>query len=258
MNMNKKESKKFLAKGLLYCKLNISFAIVLLILQFIGLFFFDRDFVTTIITILITLSYLISSLNSYEYKKVINRYEFQILGLQKEKEDMLDDISKLEIKNKENILDIKNKLHNKTKFIDDFINLAFIDKKVPFYIMKALLNVSYSKYDKINLVIDNNKEEYTKEDLSKNKKLTIFSKMYEYALIYITLIEFNNTSIMNIEDGELYIAINNNKISNAMYKFKDNCVNIDPDGFKKYYDDLLKLDSEIKNIKQLQISLQKE
>ena len=157
-------------------------------------------------------------------------------------------------------------LFGKTAFVDDFINLMFIDKKVPFFIPKSLFNISYSMYHKLDYCINNgemNRCDISKDIFKKDKFLLTLSKIYEYGMLYASLIKFNETGRREVANGTITLTITNGIVKDAkfvidgMNGFEKEAITMDGPSFDNYYKDLLKSNTELKDISSISISLNK-
>lgn len=172
----------------------------------------------------------------------------------------------IEIEKNKFINTTRYNLSGKTAFVDDFINLMFIDKKVPFFIPKSLFNISYSMYHKLDYCINNgemNRCDISKDIFKKDRFLLTLSKIYEYGMLYASLIKFNETGRRDIANGTIILTIENSIVKNAKFiideinGFEKEEIIMDGPSFDNYYKDLLKSNTELKDISTISISLNK-
>ena len=161
-------------KSYLSVKFSVLVGVIIMILTIIRLFTGGVDIVDACIICLMGFAYCISNLNVLKLYRLNDKYKGNITQLLEEKEELLNESSKNTV--------------SKNKFIDEFINLMYLDKKVPFYIAKSILNVSYSKFEYLHI----------------DDKTYYINKAYDKDDVYKLTLHMNNgvieSAIMTCED----------------------------------------------------------
>lgn len=230
-------------KSYLSVKFSVLVGVILMILTIIRLFTGGVDIVDACIICLMGFAYCISNLNVLKLYRLNDKYKNNITQLLEEKEELVNESSK-------NII-------SKNKFIDEFINLMYLDKKVPFYIAKSILNVSYSKFEYLHI---DDKTYYINKVLLKNDKyFASICKLYEFCLIYCLLININEGIPYDKDDVyKLTLHMNNGVIESAIMTCEDKVNMLIPSYIfdnTKYMTDIINSNSEVKDYTSLHITM---